>query len=85
MVWTTLLCGQWVNTVSFIPQWSVIQGEFAFEEIFVVYLTINGLILPIIKERWSKQGKQKLYEVVKLSFVSSFNTSREGIGASYAE
>jgi len=41
------------------------------KEFFVVSRMINGLILPVIKERRSKQGKQKLYTVVELSFVSS--------------
>jgi len=57
---------------------SVIQGEFAFERNFIVSWTINGLILPVIKERWNKQSQQKLYEVVELSFMSSsIQTTKE--------
>jgi len=60
------------NTLSFILQYvaqsNVIQTLHS-KEIFVASRMINGLILPVIKERQNKQGKQKLYEVVELSFV----------------
>jgi len=49
----------------------MMQGEFTFERNLIVSQMMNELILPVIKERWNKQSKQKLYEVVKLSFVSS--------------
>jgi len=49
----------------------MIQGELAFERNSVVSWTVNGMILPVIKERWNKQGKQKKYKVVELSFMSS--------------
>jgi len=35
-------------------------------------------MLPVIKEKWNKKYKQKVYEIVELSFVSSsMQTTKE--------
>jgi len=49
-----------------------------FERIFFTSQMIDGLMLPVIKERQNKQSMKWLYKVVELSFVSSLmQTTKE--------